>query len=201
MPVKAIKPATPDTTVDVEWSARSREANLETVLKRGSRGAVVARLQARLARLGYAGSPIDGDFGSKTQAAVMQFQDAHGLVADGVVEASSWAKLNSEIAQLGQVPLSQTRRQRPIQPERSSLPSSTTASTAIVSTALQPTVTASTPNTNLLSQKTGWIVILVIVQGAGWLAILQGLNKELMLLTGRSLFPGKRKQWLFSFRQ
>jgi hypothetical protein len=135
---------------------------------------------------------IDGDFGFKTQAAVMQFQSAHGLLADGVVEASSWAKLNAEIARSGQVPSSQSPRLWAIQPERSASPSPKTDSTAIVSTAFKPTLTASTPKTNEFSQKTGWIVVLVIVQGAGWLVILQGLNKELVLLTGRSLFSGKR---------
>lgn len=36
---------------------------------------------------------IDGDFGAKTKAAVIDFQKKHGLVADGIVGAKTWKKL------------------------------------------------------------------------------------------------------------
>jgi peptidoglycan hydrolase-like protein with peptidoglycan-binding domain len=37
----------------------------------------------------------DGVFGSSTHAAVVAFQAAHGLVADGVVRADMWLKLDA----------------------------------------------------------------------------------------------------------
>lgn len=56
-------------------------------LRRGSRGTDVAYVQAVLMSLGYDLEPYgaDGDFGRKTEEAVMQFQRDHGLIADGVV--------------------------------------------------------------------------------------------------------------------
>ena len=49
------------------------------VLKLGSRGLAVARVQRAL------GIRADGDFGPKTKRAVRAFQKRHGLLADGVV--------------------------------------------------------------------------------------------------------------------
>ena len=48
----------------------------------GSR--TVRALQRRLAGLGYSPGPIDGRYGPLTQTAVIRFQAAHGLVADGI---------------------------------------------------------------------------------------------------------------------
>ena len=39
------------------------------------------------------GLDIDGDFGNKTKAAVLEFQKTHGLVADGIVGPRTWAML------------------------------------------------------------------------------------------------------------
>jgi len=55
------------------------------ILQVGSSGEAVTQIQTRLAELGYfQGSPT-GNFGSATEAAVIQFQQASGLIADGVV--------------------------------------------------------------------------------------------------------------------
>ncbi len=51
----------------------------------GSRGSVVRTLQGNLQRLGFYNGPINGNFGSMTQQAVIQFQQSRGLRADGVV--------------------------------------------------------------------------------------------------------------------
>ena len=45
----------------------------------------IRAIQSRLAELGYAPGPIDGEWGSMTEAAVKQFQRARNLVADGIV--------------------------------------------------------------------------------------------------------------------
>ena len=62
-------------------------------LRRGNSGDEVADLQMLLnAKYGYK-LDIDGDFGSKTEAAVKAFQKARGLTADGVVGAKTWKAL------------------------------------------------------------------------------------------------------------
>lgn len=55
------------------------------VLKEGSRGSDVLALQEVLALLGFSPGPADGWFGSKTRAAVVEFQRKSGLYADGIV--------------------------------------------------------------------------------------------------------------------
>ena len=53
-------------------------------ISRGDEGVRVEDLQYRLRKLGYMAAPLDGDFGSRTAAAVKLFQDAAGLKQDGV---------------------------------------------------------------------------------------------------------------------
>ena len=53
------------------------------VLVRGERGAPVLELQQALAALGIYKGAIDGKFGHGTEAAVLEFQRAHDLSADG----------------------------------------------------------------------------------------------------------------------
>ncbi len=57
----------------------------EPVLRTGSRGQEVKDLQSRLYQLGYYTDEIDGQFGGATKAAVIDFQKANGLEADGMV--------------------------------------------------------------------------------------------------------------------
>ena len=64
------------------------------VLRRGSFGPEVERLQRLLNSAGYP-LTIDGDFGPATDLAVRQFQGDRGLVADGIVGQMTWAALDS----------------------------------------------------------------------------------------------------------
>jgi len=66
------------------------------ILKKGSRGDAVLRLQQRLQELGYDLSPCgaDGQFGKKTEAAVKAFQHDRGLAADGIAGPLTFAELN-----------------------------------------------------------------------------------------------------------
>lgn len=57
------------------------------LLKRGSNGADVKKLQEKLGLL------ADGDFGAVTEAKVKEWQASNGLVSDGIVGDSSWEKL------------------------------------------------------------------------------------------------------------
>ena len=53
-------------------------------LRQGQRGDAVRRLQTRLRELGYLTGNIDGSYGRQTYNAVLAFQHANGLTADGV---------------------------------------------------------------------------------------------------------------------
>ncbi len=68
-----------------------------TVLKAGSKGEAVRKLQQHLAALGY-GIAADGLFGPATQAALRRFQKENGLVADGIAGPNTLAALKTAIA-------------------------------------------------------------------------------------------------------
>lgn len=63
------------------------------VLRFGMRGNDVAELQRLLAGLGFDPGPVDGAYGTGTQAAVRGFQTAHDLEADGVAGPQTVAAL------------------------------------------------------------------------------------------------------------
>lgn len=73
------------TTVNVELK----------VLKKGSKNNQVKTLQRILYAMGYAlgSNPVDGVFGSKTDAAVRAYQKKHKLEVDGIVGEKTWVKL------------------------------------------------------------------------------------------------------------
>jgi peptidoglycan hydrolase-like protein with peptidoglycan-binding domain len=73
-------PPTPSTTGAVE-------------LRVGDFGADVEKLQNALEKHGFSVNGVDGSFGSDTRAAVVRFQRAKGLNADGVVGAGTWRAL------------------------------------------------------------------------------------------------------------
>ena len=54
-------------------------------VKMGDRGSLVEALQQRLTELGYFNGLVTGYFGEITEAAVIQFQNDHGLNPDGIV--------------------------------------------------------------------------------------------------------------------
>ena len=68
-------------------------ATTQPMLRTGSRGDAVRKLQELLNAKGYTCGSVDGIFGSKTCAAVLAFQKANGLGADGIVGSLTWAKL------------------------------------------------------------------------------------------------------------
>lgn len=65
----------------------------QPMLRTGSRGDAVRKLQELLNAKGYTCGSVDGIFGSKTYAAVLAFQKANGLGADGIVGPLTWGKL------------------------------------------------------------------------------------------------------------
>lgn len=59
----------------------------------GSRGSEVTQIQQKLQELGYSPGSADGIFGTSTRNAVIQFQKANGLAADGIVGENTLAAL------------------------------------------------------------------------------------------------------------
>jgi peptidoglycan hydrolase-like protein with peptidoglycan-binding domain len=71
---------------------------MDSILRQGSKGSAVSELQQLLQSKGFYTGKIDGDFGAGTINAVLKFQSANGLVPDGIVGSSSWAKLRAVIS-------------------------------------------------------------------------------------------------------
>ncbi len=81
------------------WSALDvqRGSGLRPVLKRGVSELAVQVVQKMLAVHGFDPGAKDGIFGAKTERAVMAFQRAKGLEADGVVGPKTWSALSSPV--------------------------------------------------------------------------------------------------------
>ncbi|WP_407899943.1 peptidoglycan-binding protein [Scytonema sp. NUACC26] len=79
--------ATPSPAVksfELARASSTETVNISTLLQPGSTGAEVRTLQTSLKELGYYDGEIDGKYGTVTSMAVAKFQQAKGLVADGV---------------------------------------------------------------------------------------------------------------------
>ena len=74
-------------------SSSSSVSSAGTTLRYDMRGDAVLKLQQDLNKLGYYSGTISGHFGSKTEAAVMSFQRANGLSADGIAGSKTLAKI------------------------------------------------------------------------------------------------------------
>lgn len=75
------------------------------MLKKGDKGEEVKELQKWLKGYGFNCGPIDGIFGSKTEATVMMFQTAAGVVVDGIVGPQTRGAMNQMEKLLGKVDL------------------------------------------------------------------------------------------------
>ena len=69
-------------------------------LKQGSRGTEVKRLQQNLIGLGFLEGRADGRFGSKTKAAVKDFQTEYGLAPDGSAGAATQRAVRNAVVRL-----------------------------------------------------------------------------------------------------
>jgi hypothetical protein len=67
-------------------------------LASGDSGSQVETLQKALAQLGLYDGKVDGDFGSGTEAAVIEFQKAHNLTDDGIVGQQTADAINQALA-------------------------------------------------------------------------------------------------------
>jgi peptidoglycan hydrolase-like protein with peptidoglycan-binding domain len=66
----------------------------EPTLKSGSTGEAVRELQTALQETGNDPGPIDGVFGSQTEAAVKAFQAERGITVDGIVGPITWRNID-----------------------------------------------------------------------------------------------------------
>jgi lipoprotein-anchoring transpeptidase ErfK/SrfK len=65
---------------------------------RGTSASAVLRAQVLLARAHFSSGEIDARYGANLKGAIADYQTAHGLPANGVVEAETWKVLNSDTA-------------------------------------------------------------------------------------------------------
>lgn len=85
--------ATAQTTTTTTTTVTAPAYNYSGVMKVGSKGPGVSTLQAALNSVQTMQVVVDGSFGPATKAAVVAFQAAHGLTADGIVGPMTGAKL------------------------------------------------------------------------------------------------------------
>ncbi|MEO0410120.1 MAG: peptidoglycan-binding protein, partial [Cyanobacteria bacterium P01_A01_bin.135] len=85
-------------------------ADNPNVLKRGNQGVAVTDLQRALANAGYFSGPVTGFYGSLTEGAVITFQQANGLVVDGIAGPITLAELavDNSAPDVALVPVAQT---------------------------------------------------------------------------------------------
>ncbi len=74
------------------------------LLKNGSRGNEVKKLQENLNKLGFNCGTADGIFGPKTEAAVKAFQKAYGLAVDGIAGPATLGKIEELLKKQEQQP-------------------------------------------------------------------------------------------------
>lgn len=79
----------------VTWINIDEADQSEPVLKNGSKGLAVRRLQKRMKLAGFAIPEVDGRFGPKTEGAVKTLQKQAGLVVDGIVGPKTWAVVDA----------------------------------------------------------------------------------------------------------
>lgn len=73
-------------------------SSIGTTLKEGDSNNAVRAMQERLKSLGYLTGTVDGSFGSATKAAVIAFQTANGIKADGKAGTTTLNRLYSDAA-------------------------------------------------------------------------------------------------------
>ncbi len=76
--------------------AQDNKISTSTTLRIGTISDAVADMQNRLIALGYLTGKADGNFGAKTSLALIAFQKANGLTADGIAGVKTLTKLNSD---------------------------------------------------------------------------------------------------------
>lgn len=84
----------------VESSSTEPVIEESVIAAKGSRNADVKAIQAMLIRLGYLSGGADGDFGGKTEKAVIQFQAEHNMEETGIVTQSVFDAIKAAAAEV-----------------------------------------------------------------------------------------------------
>ena len=79
----------------ITWINIDEADQSEPLLKKGSKGLPVRRLQNRLKLVGFEVPEVNGHFDAKTEAAVKTLQKEAGLVVDGQVGPKTWAVVDA----------------------------------------------------------------------------------------------------------
>ena len=90
-------PSTDSSASDSSSSSGSYFGGNYTTLKYGSKGDRVKLLQQALNDLGFSSGSADGKFGAGTQRAVVAFQQANGLTADGLAGKKTLQKIEAQL--------------------------------------------------------------------------------------------------------
>lgn len=96
-PTTAPTTTTPTVSTTPTTTAAQQPTLPAAGLKPGAKGSGVKQLQRALKSAGYSPGTIDGSYGPSTESAVKQFQQAHGLVADGIAGSKTIAALRSAL--------------------------------------------------------------------------------------------------------
>jgi peptidoglycan hydrolase-like protein with peptidoglycan-binding domain len=81
---------------DITWLNIDEDAVFShPVVRRGSTGLAVRRVQKRLTLAGYDTGGVDGIFGAGTEAGVRALQRDSGLTRDGVVGPQTWNAIDA----------------------------------------------------------------------------------------------------------
>lgn len=114
------------------------ETSSDGLLQLGDAGAEVSNLQSQLQALGYYDGPISGSFGSQTQSALIAFQQAQGLTADGIAGPRVSTALSSSSSTVAAAP--QTTVAPQTVTSQTATPQIATSQTIAPQTAVQPAV-------------------------------------------------------------
>ena len=79
----------------VTWINIDEADQSHPVLKTGSTGLPVRRLQSRMSAVGFDTGGVDGRFSPKTEAAVKDLQQRSKLDVDGIVGPKTWAVVDA----------------------------------------------------------------------------------------------------------
>lgn len=119
-------PANADSAETVNAEPNADQLTQRESLRVGSRGEAVKQLQTKLQQLGYFSGTVDGIYGNATRQAIVEFQTATGMPADGIAGAETLAQLQTASPKVtGEPDAGDTQVEIAIAPPSSAPPSST----------------------------------------------------------------------------